>query len=149
MWAKRALPRESQPIIFFFFFRLPLTLRGVGFSHPFILTFYSCRLLSLPFFLFLFSSLTFIISYRHCLLRFIYFFKKDEALPALYFVRLSHFLIHMQGVWLDYWKLKYYRRMNYLTLCFSSALAWTQVFGNAADTRCTFPDAGHRGNSDA
>lgn len=39
MWAKRALPRESQPIIF----RLALTLRGVGFSHPFILTFYSCR----------------------------------------------------------------------------------------------------------
>lgn len=29
------------------FFRLALTLRGVGFSHPFILTFYSCRFLSL------------------------------------------------------------------------------------------------------
>lgn len=149
MWAKRALPRESQPIIFFFFFRLPLTLRGVGFSHPFILTFYSCRLLSLPFFLFLFSSLTFIISSRHCLLRFILFFFKNEALPALYFVGLSHFLIHMQGVWLDYWKLKCYCRMNYPTLCFSSTLAWTQVLGNAADMRRTFPDARRRGDSDA
>lgn len=34
---------------FFFFSRLPLALRGVGFSHPFIPTFYSCRPLFLPF----------------------------------------------------------------------------------------------------
>lgn len=34
------------------FFRLALTLRGAGFSHPFILTFYSCRFLSLLCFLF-------------------------------------------------------------------------------------------------
>lgn len=112
---------------FSFFFRLPLTLRGLGFSHPFILTFYSCRLLSLPFFLFLFSSLTFIISSRHCLLRFIFFLKRGSAgslfrhfIPFLYSHargltrllkikvllpdELPHFMLHIHtrmdtGVW--------------------------------------------------
>lgn len=54
MRAKRASPRDSQPITPPLPFppstppRLPLALRGVGFSHPFIPTFYSCRPLSLP-----------------------------------------------------------------------------------------------------
>lgn len=39
------------------FFRLALTLRGVGFSHPLILTFYSCCLLSLLWLRFLPPSL--------------------------------------------------------------------------------------------
>lgn len=55
------------------FFRLALTLRGVGFSHPFILTFYSCRFLSLLYFTFLSCFFLFLSFIHYCCLCFFFF----------------------------------------------------------------------------